>query len=224
MNDVRRFIFGAIIGLFVFVGLMISIVYVSACGFTFTCNRSDPKLNLTPVPTLIPHTEAEVQHPSQNMTEFNKCQVNAVDLIGDWVMAGTPESNPFPFTSLSGESCEATFADIQPLFVENELWKTGAIGCVSCHNADLTDRSSGLDLSSYDAILLGSRRVAGSSSPGNDILAKGDWEKSVLFDVLAHQGLVPEGHSTEVPAEALILFAGQKVTAPVATATATATP
>lgn len=219
MNDVRRFIFGAIIGLFVFVGLMISIVYVSACGLTLTCNRADPKLNLTPIPTLIPHSEAAVQHPSQSMTEFNKCQVNAVDLIGAWVTAGTPKSETFPFTSVNGDSCEGSFTDIQPLFVENELWKTGAIGCVSCHNADLTDRSSGLDLSSYDAILLGSRRVAGSTSPGNDILAKGDWEKSVLFDVLAHQGLVPAGHSADVPAEPLILFAGQKVIAPTATAT-----
>jgi hypothetical protein len=116
---------------------------------------------------------------------------------------------------------EASYADIQPIFVENELWKKGEIGCVSCHNAELTDRSGGLDLSSYNAVLLGSRRVAGSTSPGNDIFAKGDWEKSVLFDVLAHQGLVPAGHSADVPAEPFILFAGQKVTAPVATATAT---
>jgi mono/diheme cytochrome c family protein len=54
MNDVRKFIFGAIIGLFVFVGLMFSVIYISACGLTFTCNRSRPKLDLTPIPTLIP--------------------------------------------------------------------------------------------------------------------------------------------------------------------------
>lgn len=221
MNDVRKFIFGAIIGLFVFVSLMISIVYVSACGFTFTCNRADPKLNLTPIPTLIPHTEAEVQNPSQNMTEFNKCKVNALDLIGAWVAAGSPESDAFPFTSLDGETCEGTYADIQPLFVENSLWKIGEIGCVSCHNADLTDRSGGLDLTTYDAVLLGSRRVAGSTSKGNEILGNGDWEKSVLYDVLAHQALVPGGHSADGPASELILFAGQKV---VVTATATATP
>ena len=220
MNDVRKFIFGAIIGLFVFVGLMIGIVYVSACGLTFTCDRADPKLNLTPIPTLIPQSEAQVQHPSQSMTEFNKCQVNAVDLIGAWVTAGTPDTEPFPFTSLSGESCEGTYsADIQHLFVENELWKTGAIGCVSCHNADFTDRSSGLDLTSYDSVLLGSRRVAGSSSKGNEILGNGDWEKSVLYDVLANQALVPEGHSADAPAGELILFAGQKIIEPAATAT-----
>lgn len=221
MNDVRKFIYGAIIGLFAFVGLMISVVYISACGLTFTCNRADPKLNLTPIPTLIPHTESQVKQ-GQSMTEFNKCQVNAVDLIGAWATAGTPEADPFPFKSLNGESCEGTFSvDVQPLFVENELWKTGTIGCVSCHNADLTDRSSGLDLSTYNAVLLGSRRVPGSTSKGNEILGNGDWEKSVLYDVLANQALVPAGHSADAPAAQLILFAGQKIVEPTATATVT---
>jgi hypothetical protein len=221
MNDVRKMIFGAIIGLFVFVGLMIGVVYISACGLTFTCNRADPKLNLTPIPTLIPASHSESK-PVEGMTEFNKCKVNAVDLIGAWVSAGTPKTDPFSFTSVSGESCEGKYgADIQPLFVENQLWKTGSLGCVSCHNADLGERSMGLDLSSYEAVLLGSRRVAGSTSKGNEILGNGNWEKSVLYDVLAHQALVPAGHSTDAPASGLLLFAGQKV---VVTVTATPTP
>lgn len=224
MNDVRKFIYGAIIGLFVFVGLMIGIVYVSACGFTLTCNRADPRLNLTPVPTLIPASHSEAPQ-GEGMTDFNKCQVNAVDLIGAWVTAGTPKTGPFPFTSLNGESCEGRFiGDIQPLFVENSLWKTGELGCTSCHNADLTERSMGLDLTSYDAILLGSRRVAGSTSKGNELLGNGEWEKSVLYDVLVNQALVPEGHSKDAPGEVLILFAGQKVTAPAEAVTATPTP
>lgn len=225
MNDVRKFIFGAIIGLFVFVGLMISVVYVSSCGLTLTCNRADPKLNLTPIPTLIPaaHSDAQ-QEQTQGMTEFNKCQVNAADLIGAWVTAGTPEIGPFPFTSLNGESCEGRYADIQPLFVENGLWKKNALGCVSCHNPELGDRSSGLDLSSYNAVLLGSRRVAGSTSPGNDILGKGDWQKSVLFDVLVDQALVPEGHSADTAGVPVTLFAGQKGIAPVEATTATPKP
>jgi Na+/H+ antiporter NhaB len=36
MNDVRKMIFGAIIGLFLIVGLMIAIAYVSSCGLTLT--------------------------------------------------------------------------------------------------------------------------------------------------------------------------------------------
>lgn len=210
MNDVRKMIFGAIIGLFVFVGLMIAIVYVSSCGLTLTCNQAEPKVDRTPIPTLIPASHSESQMGGE-VTEFNKCKVNAVDLIGAWVAAGTPETEPFPFTDVNGESCQGTYAEIQPLFVENSLWKTGALGCTSCHNADLTDRSKGLDLSSYDAVLLGSRRATGSTSKGNDLLGNGDWEESVLYGVLVNQGLVPEGHSADAPADVLILFAGEKV-------------
>lgn len=221
MNDVRKMIFGAIIGLFVFVGLMIAIVYVSSCGMTLTCNQAEPKVDRTPIPTLIPASHSESQM-GEEMTGFNKCQVNAVDLIGAWVEAGTPDTDPFPFVDVNGGSCEGEYAsDIQPLFVENSLWKTGAIGCTSCHNAALTDRSMGLDLSSYDAVLLGSRRVAGSTSKGNELLGREGWETSVLYDVLTNQGLVPEGHSPDASASTLTLFAGQKV---VVTVTATPTP
>ncbi len=220
MNDVRKMIFGAIFGLLLVLGVMFSIVYVSSCGLTFTCGQAEPKVDRTPIPTLIPASHSESQMGGE-MVKFDKCRVNAADLIGAWVSAGTPEIGPFPFTDLNGESCEGRYiGDIQPLFVENGLWKTGALGCVSCHNADLTDRSKGLDLSSYNAVLLGSRRVAGSTSKGNELLGNGDWEKSVLYDVLVNQALVPEGHSADVPASTLILFAGQKV-APAVTATPT---
>ena len=222
MNDVRKMVFGAIIGLLLVLGLMFSIVYVSSCGLTFTCGQAEPKINRTPIPTLIPASHSESQMSDEGMVGFNKCQVNAVDLIGAWVSAGTPEIGPFPFTDLNGASCEGRYiGDIQPLFVENSLWKTGTLGCVSCHNADLTERSMGLDLSSYKAVLLGSRRVAGSTSKGNELLGNGEWEKSVLYDVLVNQALIPEGHSAAAPASELILFAGQKV---ISTVTTTPTP
>ena len=54
MNDVRQWIFGAIIGLLACIGLMLSIVYVSACGFTLNCIRANPLVIRTPIPTLIP--------------------------------------------------------------------------------------------------------------------------------------------------------------------------
>lgn len=209
MNDVRKMIYGAIIGLLLALGLMFSIVYVSSCGLTLTCGQAEPKVDRTPIPTLIPASKSE-SGAGEAMTEFNKCQVNAVDLVGAWVASGTPETESFPFTGVNGESCLGTFADIQPLFVENSLWKTGALGCTSCHNAELTDRSKGLDLSSYSAVLLGSRRVTGATSKGTDILGNGDWQKSKLYDVLVNQALVPAGHSMDAPASSLVLFAGEK--------------
>ena len=135
------------------------------------------------------------------MNSINKCKVAATDLIGAWVSAGHTETEPFPFTDLNGQNCEGTFADIQPLFVENSLWFPGSLGCTSCHNADLTDRSAGLDLSSYEAISLGTRRVAEATSPGTDIFGGGDWEKSLLYEVLVNQGLTTQGHSPDATSE-----------------------
>ena len=220
MNDVRKMIYGSIIAFFLVLSVWFSIIYVSSCGFSFTCNQAAPLVIRTPIPTLIPAARSAPQM-MVNPSEFNKCKASATDLIAGWVSTGSSESEPFSFTDVNGQPCEGTFAvDIQPLFVENSLWYPGAIGCVSCHNSELSERSAGLDLSSYDAILKGTRRVAGSTSPGTDILGGGDLEKSLLYKVLINQGLVPEGHSTETPANELIVYAGQ----PVADVSITPTP
>lgn len=211
MNDVRKMIYGAIAGFLLILVAWFSIVYVSACGFTFTCNRGEPLVIRTPIPTLIPapHTEPEME-PA--VTEFNKCRVAAADLIGAWVSAGYSSSEAFPFEDVNGQPCQGTFEeDIQPLYVENNLWSSGSLGCVSCHNAELSNRSAGLDITTYDAILLGSRREPGSASMGTDILGGGEWEKSLLHEFLLNRGLVPEGHSADVPANELILYAGTLV-------------
>jgi len=172
---------------------------------------------------------AQVQsQPETTVDEFNKCKVAATDLIGAWVSAGHTEAEPFPFTDLNGQDCEATFADIQPLFMENSLWFPGSLGCTSCHNADLTDRSAGLDLSSYEAIELGTRRVAEATSPGTDIFGGGEWENSLLYDVLVNRGLTTQGHPPDVEPPQSVIYAGQRIAEPEAEATvtpaATATP
>lgn len=220
-NDVRVMIYGTLIGFLLLLVFWIGFIYVSACGFTLNCIQGAPLVIRTPIPTLIP--APNIVAPQQaGVTEFNKCRVAATDLIGAWVSAEYPESEPFPFTDINGQSCEGTFAeDIQPLFVENNLWYSGSLGCVSCHNADLSDRSAGLDLTSYDAILLGTRRVPEATSPGTDILGGGDWEESILHDVLVNQSLVPEGHSPDPPDHEVLVYAGQRVDVQV---TATATP
>ena len=208
-DDTRRLIFGTIVAFLLFIVSWLGIVYISACGFTLTCLQGAPLVVRTPIPTLIPVKQA--QSPSEpTAIEFDhKCKVAATDLIGAWVSAGHPETEPFPFTDLNGQDCEGTFEDIQPLLVENSIWFPGSLGCISCHNGDLTDRSAGLDLSSYEAISLGSRRVAGSSSAGTDIFGGGNWEKSLLHEVLVNQGLTPQGHSPDVPPNQTILYAGQ---------------
>jgi hypothetical protein len=222
-DDTRRLIYGTIIAFLVFISAWIGFVYISACGFTLTCPQGAPLVVRTPIPTLIPmkHSDAQPQAPA--VEEFNKCKVAATDLIAAWVSAGHTETEPFPFTDLNGQTCEGTFADVQPLFVENSVWFPGSLGCTSCHNAELTDRSAGLDLSSYEAISLGTRRVAEATSPGTDIFGDANWEESLLHEVLVNQGLTTQGHSPDVEPPQTILYAGQVVVEAEVTETPTAT-
>ena len=210
MNDVRKLIYVTLVGFLLFLMFWFSIVYISACGFTLTCNQANPIVVRTPIPTLIPPSRADSQG-GENVPEFDKCQVAATDLIGAWVSAEHPETEVFPFTDVNGQPCEGTYTeDIQPLFVENSLWYPGAIGCVSCHNADQPDRNAGIDLTSYETI-----------SSGTDIFGGGDWETSLLHEVLVNQKLVPEGHAKEEPGELVFVFAGHSVSEAEVTVTPT---
>jgi len=208
MNDVRKMVYGTLIGFFAVLLFWFSIIYISSCGFTLTCRQAAPKVDRTPIPTLIPagHLESQME---VGAVEFNKCEVSADELIGAWVSAASPESEAFPFSDVDGGPCQGTFAqDIQPLFVENSLWYAGAIGCVSCHNSGLTERSAGLDLTSYEAMLLGSGRAEGGAK-GKDIFGGGNWEQSALHAFLVNKGFAPEGHSAESSPISLIVFAGE---------------
>lgn len=224
-DNTRNLILGTIVAFLLFIGAWLSFIFISACGFTLTCNQAAPLVVRTSVPTLIPVKQANAQ-PTAVKFNPNECQVAATDLIGAWISAGHPEKEPFPFTDLNGQNCTATFADVQPLFVENSLWFPGSLGCTSCHNADLTDRSKGLDLSSYKAIALGTRRVQGASSPGTDIFGGGDLNKSLLYQILTKQGLTTQGHAKDVKPSNPVLYAGQMAAEGQATATPkpTATP
>jgi len=53
-DDTRRLIYGTIIAFLVFIVFWLSIVYVSACGFTLTCIQAAHIVERTPIPTLIP--------------------------------------------------------------------------------------------------------------------------------------------------------------------------
>lgn len=219
-DDTRRLIYGTITAFLVFITLWLGFVYISACGFTLNCIQGAPLVVRTPMPTLIPLEHSRVQ-PEATEVQFDKeCRVAATDLIGAWVTAGHSETEPFPFTDLDEQSCEGTYEDIHPLFVENSLWFNGSLGCTSCHNNDLGERSAGLNLTSYEGISLGSRRVPESTSPGTDIFGNGSWEDSILYDVLVHQGLTTVGHSPDVEPVQVVIYAG-RVAAEEASGTAT---
>jgi hypothetical protein len=205
-DDVRAYTYGTlivfVIGLFVWIGFL----YVNACGFTLTCHRGVRPVERTPIPTLIPATLPAMQPATDETAVPDTCRLAAADLVGAWVDAGYSETEPFQFTDLNGQNCEATFADVKPLFVDANLWYPGSLSCVSCHSVDLAVSPAQLDLSSYAGILAGSRR-ADADSKGTDILAAGNWGASLLREFIAASHADIPGHSE--PISALVIFAGQ---------------
>ena len=205
-DDFRKFMYTALTAFVLLLVVWISIVYISACGFTFSCRQAQQVPIRTPVPTLaaatLPAPDFSVAAPS-----FARCRIAAVDLIGAWVSAGYSDTETFTFTDVDGKACEANFKDdVQKLFLESNLWYPGALACASCHQSDMTVASAQFDQSSYEGMLMGSRRVDGAK--GNDVFGGGIWEESLLYENLYVKKYMPLGRPPEVPAEGPIVFAG----------------
>ncbi len=211
-DDVKSYIYGAIVVFLVGVMAWIGIVFVSSCGMSLTCNRGDALPDTTPVPTLIPATLPAMQMDAAPVAASDSCQVAATDLIGAWVEAGSPESDAFQFTDAAGATCETTFEEVLPLFTQSNLWYSGSLSCASCHSVDLAVSPAQLDMSSYEGILAGSRR-ADDAPKGTDILGSGNWKSSLLYQFIAESQDVP-GHDAALSPN-LVVHAG----APVAEAT-----
>ena len=176
--------------------LMILLV-LAAWVFT-GCQGASTRVLGTPMPTLIPATPPMLAVSMAVEPEDSPpCRVHAVSLIQAWAEAGAPEDAPFTFIELDGRTCQGTFAtDIQPLFTTSNLWYSGAPPCVTCHNEDVVGAWAQLDLSSYAAILAGSRR-ASAQARGNNILGMTDggmdWNQSILNLQLTTYRM-PPGH------------------------------
>jgi hypothetical protein len=73
MNDVRQMIYGSLVLFFLVLAFWFSIIYVSSCGFTLSCNQADEIVVRTPVPTLIPRAHTDPQ-PGGEVTAFDQCR------------------------------------------------------------------------------------------------------------------------------------------------------
>ena len=222
MDNVRKMMYGVVIAFLGVIIVWVSIVYISACGFTFTCHRGRPVVDATPVPTLaaatLPAPDFSISIPT-----VERCRIATVDLIGDWVSAGYSETEPFTFIDVDGKTCVANFKDdVQPLFTEANLWYPGSLACASCHQSDLSVASAQLDLSSYQGILMGSSRDS-QGAKGQDILGGGDWEQSKLYEVLYVNKTEPLGRPPSLPAEGPVIFAGHQGSAGETTGSVTPT-
>jgi len=182
-KDFKAWMMGVIFGLPVFLIFFIAFLYFGNCGFNNDCSQAGlPQIYHTPIPTIFPAT-LPVQGRDQVSTSSAKCLVSAEPLLSAWVNAGYPEVEPFKFIDNKGATCTATYDEVVVLFTEANLWYSGALACVACHNADVAIASAQMDLSSYSGILAGSRRTS-NSTKGNDILGNGDWQISKLHEVL----------------------------------------
>jgi mono/diheme cytochrome c family protein len=188
----------SLFGLPIFLLLFIATLYFGNCGFTADCSgASRPPIIHTPIPTLIP---ASLPLPAGGVEVETKavCTVTARDLLSTWVSAGYTETQVFSFRDITGNMCNATFADVMPLFNLPGIWSPQSLACDVCHNANLEAAASHLDLSSYQGILEGSQRTS-PSALGKDLLGGGDWQTSLLNKVLFIDQTMPFG----VPSSAL---------------------
>jgi mono/diheme cytochrome c family protein len=169
-------------------------LYVGGCSYRNNCAQGGrAQVAHTPMPTLIPATLPANLAAALSSSETENCTVNAQLLLSAWVSAGSPADQAFNFTDLNNVACEASFADLQPLFSQSNLWYPGALACIDCHNAALsTAASAQLDLNSYAGVMAGSHRSTGSTS-GNDILGAGNWQASILNQVLFVNRKMPYG-------------------------------
>ena len=205
-DDVKKLIY-TLLGLFIVVlVLWIGFVYVSGCGFSLDCEKGATLPDRTPVPTLIPASMPLFIADSSSLKI--SCQITAVQLIGAWVKAGYSDTDPFTFTDINGQDCIGSFSDdVQPLFLEGNLWYSGAPACTTCHNPTLNVATAGMDLSTLAGMIAGSRRTS-PDSQGNDIFGGGVWEESLLYKQLYLDRVMPQGRPPDVPAEGPIIFAG----------------
>jgi cytochrome c553 len=198
--DFKTWILVLIFVLPVFLLAFIVILYVGNCGFRTDCSKVGlPEVIHTPIPTLIPAT-LPVPEMGSPTGGGSRCSVTARSLLAAWVSSGYSETERFEFTDMNDATCEATYADVKPLFTEVNLWDAGALACASCHHADLATASAQMDLSSYAGMLAGSRRSS-LEVKGNDILGGGDWDKSLLNQMLFVEKKMPLGHQEGAAAE-----------------------
>ncbi len=212
-KDFKAWMMGLIFGLPVFLIFFIAFLYFGNCGFNNDCSQAGlPQIYHTPIPTIFPAT-MPVQVKSQMSAGSEKCVVSAETLLAAWVSANYPEVSQFTFVDNKGATCSAAYGDVAVLFTEANLWYSGALACVSCHNSDVVIASAQLDMSSYAGILAGSKR-ASVDAMGNDILGSGNWEVSILRDMLFVLKQMPLGRPEgAVPEAGPVIQVGKQIEA-----------
>ncbi len=148
-------------------------------------------------PLVLHGVRLETQKQTGPTFGAGECEVKAVNLIGDWVIAGAPETDAFDFTAEDGSTCSGSFAaDVQPLFTQNNVWHEGSQACTGCHFGNTENSYHEMDLNTYEGILTGADSL--SAPPGVSILGASavgetdfDWDHSKLRGRLRNNRMPP---------------------------------
>jgi len=123
--------------------------------------------------------------------------IKAVDLIGAWVEAGAPETGPFDYQGMDGNTYQTDFeTGILPLFTTDGVWFDGQQACSGCHFANSENSYHEMDLTTYEGIITGGDAL--SEPPGVPILGQSEvgasdfnWSASKLRARLRNNRMAP---------------------------------
>ncbi len=140
------------------------------------------------------------------------CDLNAVGLLGAWIEAGAPETDPFAY----GDATELSFErDVLPFFTQPNMWFDGSQACTGCHFGNTENSYHEMDLSSYEGMMLGGDVL--SSPPGVPIFGQSevgatdyDWDHSKMRSRLRNNRMAPgiEFDITEENRDGPMILAG----------------
>ena len=125
MDDVRKYLFGTVIGFLVVIGTWLSIVYLSACGFSIACPQGALLVVRTPIPTLVPATLPEQARllPTSTFTPTpQEGGTLATATAGSSIPRPSNPGGPGQAISLTGDANSG-----KDIFANN---------CAVCHNAE----------------------------------------------------------------------------------------
>ncbi len=141
------------------------------------------------------------------------CDLNGVSLIGTWVDAGAPETDPFEY----GGSQLTFDRDVLPFFTQPNMWFEGSQACTGCHFGNTENSYHEMDLSSYEGIISGADSL--SAPPGVSILGASsgggtdfNWDTSKLRERFRNNRMPPgiEFDITEENRDGPLVLAGVK--------------
>lgn len=147
-----------------------ALVLLVACGGTGTTAPTQPPSSPVP-PSEVPPTD--VPAPTEEPMDESGAAAYGVNLVGAWVDAGAPETEPFDYEGVDGNMYQGTFeVDILPLFTTPGTWYVNSPQCTACHFGNTETSAHEMDLSSYAGILAGADVL--EDPPGESILGESE--------------------------------------------------